>query len=414
MATPQGIAVLAPITSGQADACQRVLDAINSDAEDSVTIDFGAQNRTHFARFVILPDLNRGEDAKRLLFSGIYDGSPEDFFRDMLANTSDLDAIWGHCEGWRGKRHYIEYMDRHNNPTGTFLKGFRFESVQKIQSYLQLRRDLIKKFDVPVADYDKVIRSLPTKPRWQATIQRWWRDASEFLYKVWVTLTIVPELIGLLRFGATLFEARRYLYDPIEIKRDYSYAPLDKTPPCHPLEEGDEVVPEKTETDLPQFLNRHQVQNQMTILTAQDPELIRRQEAMLAYIGTLAKIPFTNRNATIPTIHFGRWLMIDDSQRMLFLSNYDGSWESYIGDFVDKAANGLDAFWSGGLGWRDAATLDIELFKEGIRCHQTRASYFYSAYPDASVVNIGRARELARAYALNVDEASAREWLTLL
>ncbi len=39
----------------------------------------------------------------------------------------------------------------------------------------------------------------------------------------------------------------------------------------------------------------------------------------------------------ISTIHFARWISIDHGQRLLFLSNYDGSWTNYLGDFRDEA-----------------------------------------------------------------------------
>ena len=35
----------------------------------------------------------------------------------------------------------------------------------------------------------------------------------------------------------------------------------------------------------------------------------------------------------ISTIHFARWVVIDNDQRLLFTSNFDGSWETYLRDF---------------------------------------------------------------------------------
>ncbi len=33
---------------------------------------------------------------------------------------------------------------------------------------------------------------------------------------------------------------------------------------------------------------------------------------------------------TIGTIHFARWVTMPGSRDLVFLSNYDGSWESYL------------------------------------------------------------------------------------
>ena len=47
----------------------------------------------------------------------------------------------------------------------------------------------------------------------------------------------------------------------------------------------------------------------------------------------------------IPTIHFARWVLIDGNKRLLFFSNFDGSWTQYLGDFIDKSGWGLNAIF---------------------------------------------------------------------
>jgi hypothetical protein len=96
----------------------------------------------------------------------------------------------------------------------------------------------------------------------------------------------------------------------------------------------------------------------------------------------------------IPSIHFAKWLLIDGGKRLLFLSNYDGSWESYLGDFVDQAALGLNLAWcltdgyptTYAFNWGGAH--DEERFKCWARAHQRPTQLFYSAYPELSVCAI--------------------------
>ena len=39
--------------------------------------------------------------------------------------------------------------------------------------------------------------------------------------------------------------------------------------------------------------------------------------------------------------------MIDRGQRLLFLDNYSGAWDSYLNEFIDlQAVKGLNAIWS--------------------------------------------------------------------
>jgi hypothetical protein len=96
----------------------------------------------------------------------------------------------------------------------------------------------------------------------------------------------------------------------------------------------------------------------------------------------------------IPSIHFAKWLLIDGGERLMFLSNYDSSWESYLGDFIDKADLGLNLAWACTLGYPKTWLLfrggarDEERFKAWSRSCQRPTPIFYSAYPDLSVAAI--------------------------
>ena len=64
--------------------------------------------------------------------------------------------------------------------------------------------------------------------------------------------------------------------------------------------------------------------------------------------------------------------LLDDNKRMFFSSNYDGSLESYMNDFIDKAAWGLNAFFSNGDGFPRTAYL----FCGGITDEQAYKRFF--------------------------------------
>lgn len=53
----------------------------------------------------------------------------------------------------------------------------------------------------------------------------------------------------------------------------------------------------------------------------------------------------------ISTIHYARWLRLPKTNKLLFFSNYGGSWESYLEDFITKASGGLTAAWSNTVGF---------------------------------------------------------------
>jgi hypothetical protein len=100
------------------------------------------------------------------------------------------------------------------------------------------------------------------------------------------------------------------------------------------------------------------------------------------YIGQLGKIP---------SIHFAKWVLFESDQRLLFLSNYDKSWESYLGDFVDKAPEGLNLAWSctqeypRTVAFAFEGAKDEETFKSWSRAYQVPTQVFYSAYTDLTI-----------------------------
>lgn len=127
------------------------------------------------------------------------------------------------------------------------------------------------------------------------------------------------------------------------------------------------------------------------------------------------------RLARVGTIHFARWVLLDNRRRLLFASNYDGSLDSYMDDFINKVAYGLNLVFSNGIGYPRTAWLLIggakhELqFKYFLRRHQVPTQVWYKAYPRLSAADLAAntaIREgLERA---SMPEAEARAWLALI
>jgi hypothetical protein len=111
------------------------------------------------------------------------------------------------------------------------------------------------------------------------------------------------------------------------------------------------------------------------------------------YIDAMARNHFDDigQLGGIPTIHFAKWLLIDDNARLLFFSNYDSSWESYLSDFVDRAAIGLNLAWTLTKDYPTTSYLtrlgasDEERFKAWSRAYQRPTQVFYTAYPELGI-----------------------------
>ncbi|MEL6275407.1 MAG: hypothetical protein AAFU03_09935, partial [Bacteroidota bacterium] len=117
--------------------------------------------------------------------------------------------------------------------------------------------------------------------------------------------------------------------------------------------------------------------------------------AVLTFVKLASRYIFTKgKLGTISSIHFARWVLLDNGRRLLFLSNFDGSWENYLGDFIDKAASGLTAIWSNTDGFPRSRFLihegakDEKRFKAYARSSHLPTEVWYSAYKHLTVHNI--------------------------
>jgi hypothetical protein len=121
------------------------------------------------------------------------------------------------------------------------------------------------------------------------------------------------------------------------------------------------------------------------------------------------------------TIHFAHWTLVGNSGRLLFLSNFDGSWQSYLDDFVDKAARGLTLAWGNCVGFPRTEDLILQgavhgtQFKAWARQSQTQNILWYSAYPDLTVNQIIRNGSIVDGLRkVSMQQKEAEQWAQLL
>ena len=107
-------------------------------------------------------------------------------------------------------------------------------------------------------------------------------------------------------------------------------------------------------------------------------------------------------------IHFARWVMIrrDDwpdlgqgkqaigNDYMLFLSNFNGTWDQYIDAFADGIPGGLDIFWLASTKYPHS--IPISAFKAYIGHNQIATNYYYNATPGSAQRDIKAALRVRR------------------
>ena len=108
-------------------------------------------------------------------------------------------------------------------------------------------------------------------------------------------------------------------------------------------------------------------------------------------------------------IHFARWVIIRrnqwpdpagngaqtlDRDYMLFLSNFNGTWDQYIDAFADGIPQGLDLFWYASTKYPHS--IPISTFKSYITANQIQTNYYYNATPGAAQRDIKAALRVRR------------------
>ena len=183
-----------------------------------------------------------------------------------------------------------------------------------------------------------------------------------------------------------------------------------------------DVAPNATAVAAIMQRENHAAQNHLGALSVMKPGLLRRFTLRLALwvVAQLAAQFFRpGFLGTLGTINFARWVTVPGTRDLLFMSNYGGSWESYLEDFITEAHGGLTGVWSNTVGFprttnlfQDGAT-DGDRFKRWARRQQIPTAFWYSAYPTLTTSNIRTSALIRQGLGAAMTEDEARSWLTL-
>ena len=103
--------------------------------------------------------------------------------------------------------------------------------------------------------------------------------------------------------------------------------------------------------------------------------------------------------------------------KLIFQANYDGSWESYLEDFIMKAHQGQTAAWSNGVGFPRTKWLikegaqDGDRFKRWVRRQQVIAQFWYSRFSKLTTDQIRTNALIHDGLARATTDTAARAWL---
>jgi hypothetical protein len=432
--TPQSsFAVVAPLDASREGDLRALLASMNHRPgvfnPQNELAPLGRFDRLHFARFVILDD-QTGNDitaygvtpprfTKSLAFLGDCDGPAGNFLADLVQRAGEgLRKIFSHCHGLAPDSDLLGWMKDHEqapaaiyvNWVGRTVRQVREEAAlrQALAAYLDKNapelagkdarriRDTVKAF-VSAEQQAGRLTLTPPEPTplgWQI------RNVLHLVGVPLVLLLVAPFL--LLYLPIFVFQLRR------RERRDPEIAPRPE--PDHVSRLAD--------------LEDHGVSNQFTALGSLKPGRFRRGTLtfLLWILGYMTRHIYNRGHlARVKTIHFARWVFLDNKQRMMFASNYDGSLESYMDDFINKVAFGLNLVFSNGVGYPRSNWLildgakDEQKFKYFIRRHELPTEVWYNADPGLTVVDRDRNTRIRQGIEPStMTDAEAREWVRLL
>jgi hypothetical protein len=159
----------------------------------------------------------------------------------------------------------------------------------------------------------------------------------------------------------------------------------------------------------------------MNVITPMQPGITWVQEALFSLVRLM---PSTLSGLLgLKLIHFARWVTIRRHQwpnlgqgrqhlkndYVLFLSNFNGTWDQYIDAFADGIPGGLDLLWYGATKYPHS--IPISTFKDYITANQIETAIYYNATPGSAQRDIKAAlrvrREMVKLEALHAGATPA-------
>ena len=435
--TPQSsFMIVAPISRSRIGAARELLATMNSEPgvvnPDNDLIPFRHLPNLHFARLLVLDDQTTGditalygvkqtEPPVYLAFLGDFDGSYDAFIRLLVDEAgAGLRRIFSLCDGFAPDGDLLAWIVAHEQRPATYYCNWVGRTVQQTREEELLRRALAdhlqKKSDLadsPARAVHEALRrfakdetaagrltltgAAPTPPAWTARHMLDW--CALILLVVGGVATLPLTLIPLLILAWKL----------------------------RSLETSDPQMAPRPDAQWARNLSAledHDVTNQFSAMGTLKPGWLRAVvlKLVLWIVDLTARVIYTKgRLARVHTIHFARWVYLDGRTRLFFASNYDGSLESYMDDFINKVGFGLNVVFSNGVGYPRTDWLllqgskDEQSFKYFLRRHEMPTDVWYNAHAGLTAFDLQRNSRIRQGLErTSLTERRAQEWVALL
>jgi len=388
------LTLVTPVKAGEHDNLDTLLNKIRQDLINGLPQEFENLNTIHYARWILLEPKDadgkiQSDVGLRLVFSSDFDGDESDHLTDLSTKCSRfVDQMYSHCDDYpapneRTPENRKSYLSRWRVKPSAFFAGAPGRTLPQIRQENELRNHIwnfIKSGNWNNKSVTEIHNAI--KENVLATKGFDWAQQP----------TKIPAVrwLGMAFLGLILLVLLPFIIIWVLII-NFFLEPGDK-----PLGLTPSQVDETHIKKLEEYEDREN-QNQFTQVLIMKPGKIRliTLQGLMLFAKALIKNLFVNGKLMgIPTIHFARWVMIDNQKRMLFFSNFDGSWQQYLGDFIDKSGWGLTGIWSNTQKFPKtkflfaAGAYDEEHFLAWSRYFQIPTAVWYCAYPHLSIKNV--------------------------
>lgn len=396
MAHQVAVTVRAELRSGRREAVAELLGTFRTQSVGVAALPFSTLRGVHFARLFVLEDAADATGQRipaSLVYMADVDGSLANHLTELVTHARQaVDALFGHCVGYPVNpvdSHRVAWLGAHFVPPAAYYVHCVGRTTEQILDEAYLREeieDIADKFTAvenasPAELYRQIRDNVLRRPGLAWATRR--REGVGLGHRIreLAHLVTVP-LVALLAAPVLVPVAVGWV---IAIRfKEQSDVP-DSAPVPH-----DHLIAVRAYEDFA-------AQNPLTAVGLVKTGTVRRVAMRVALMG----LDYANRHvffrdnlAGVRTIHFARWVPIDDGRRLIFASSYDGSAESYMDDFIDRLFWGVNLVFSNGVGYPRTRWLilrgaqDEISYKNFLASHQIPTVVFYSAYPAMHAVNI--------------------------
>jgi Dyp-type peroxidase family len=464
--THEVFSIVAPVRRESSERLKALLAAISAQPGNNGHLPFENLPMVHFASFVVFSNPVQAHEnvethvlPELLVFESCIDGPIDDYIEALLHHGLGwLHDAYSCCQGYEARetsadalrRYLLEHVRRPHllhigNP------GLRVEHIKSSETLrrvldgalddvvarrrtldppLELMRGLREALNVPPSTRRHWFFDDPKPQEAGARRFAWFADQQSFLrsrLRHWgklIALLAVPLLSLLVLFGWGLMRLYRSGGVAAALGAVLVLAAAAGLF-WRWLKRGEKF----TSTDVNRVreirdLEDRGVQNKMASLVILKSGwfqwLVAR--AVLGLFNLIYRTWFTDvtpgRLKGLQTIHFGHWTLLDlttenktRQKGLMFLSNYDGSWETYLDDFLATVFHGVVAIWGHAVRFPDP--LDGPAFKAFARTRMSRWAVWYQAYPDLTVANIENNDQIRKGLIdLPPTDDGARLWLS--